>query len=106
MKLLLDECVPRRLRREFPDHEVFTIDQAGFKGLKNGKLISAAAEFYEVLVTVDKSIEHQQRIADLPNAILVLSARTNRFVSLSPLLPKANEALERIEVGEIVTIEG
>jgi hypothetical protein len=48
MRLLLDECVPRRLKRDFAGHEVLTIDEAGFKGLKNGNLIRPAGEFYEV----------------------------------------------------------
>lgn len=103
--MLLDECVPRRLRREFPEHEVFTVEQAGFKGLKNGKLIAAAAGTYQVLITVDKNIEHQQNRNDLPIAILILSVRTNRFDSLTPLVPKANEALNGISIGDIVTIE-
>lgn len=103
--MLLDECVPRRLRRVFPDHDVFTIEQAGFKGLKNGKLIAAVAGKYDVLLTVDKNIEHQQNSKDLPIAILILSARTNRFESLSPLVSMANEALETIATGEIIKIE-
>ena len=105
MKLLLDECVPRRVRRVFPGYEVFTIEQAGFKGLKNGTLIAAAAGVYDVLITVDKNVEHQQNKKDLPIAILILSAPTNRFDSLSPLVPRAIKALEAIKIGEIVRID-
>ena len=89
MKLLLDECVPRRLKRDFSGHEVFTIDEAGFKGLKNGDLIGAASGIFEVLITVDKNIEHQQNRNNLPLAIIILSAKSNRYESLSPLISKA-----------------
>lgn len=74
--MLLDECLPRKFKREFAGHEVFTIDEAGFKGLKNGKLIqSAGAGDFEVLISADKNIAYQQNKLDLPIAILVLSAK-------------------------------
>ena len=61
MKLLLDECLPRKLKREFVGQEVSMIDEAGFKGLKNGILIQSASEAgFEVLISADKNIEHQQ----------------------------------------------
>lgn len=106
MKLLLDECLPRKLKREFAGHEVFTVDEAGFKGLKNGALIQSAVEKnFAVLVSVDKNIKHQQNKANLSIAILVLSAKNNRIESLLPLMRKALEVLEKIKEGEIITIE-
>lgn len=106
MKLLLDECLPRKLKREFVGHEVITIDEAVFKGLKNGKLIQAASETgFEVLISVDKNIEHQQNKTNLPISILVLSAKTNRIESLLPLMTEALKVLGTIKTGEIITIE-
>jgi predicted nuclease of predicted toxin-antitoxin system len=104
MKLLLDECVPKRLKQEFSGHEVFTIDKAGFKGLKNGNLLRAADGKYEILITVDKNMQHQQNKSKLPLAILVLSSFSNRFESLLPLVPKILKSLENIKIGEIVII--
>jgi predicted nuclease of predicted toxin-antitoxin system len=92
MKLLLDEYLPRKLKREFLGHEALTIDEAGFKGLKNGRLIQSASEKgFEVLISADKNIEHQQNKANLPLAILVLSAKNNRIESLLPLMTEALE---------------
>jgi len=105
MRLLLDECVPRRLRKEFIGHEVATIEQAGFKGLKNGKLLKQASELFDVLITVDKNIEHQQNRAELPISVLILAASSNRYESLSPLLPKALTVIKQISKGEIIRIE-
>ena len=105
MKLLLDKCVPRRLKRDFSGHEVFTIDEAGFKGLKNGDLIGAASGIFEVLITVDKNIENQQNRNNLPLAIIILSAKSNRYESLSPLISEALKVLENIKIGEITKIE-
>jgi predicted nuclease of predicted toxin-antitoxin system len=106
MKLLLDECLPRKLKHEFVGHEVYTIDEVGFKGLKNGQIIqSASQDEFEVFVSVDKNIEHQQNKANLPLAILVLSAKTNRLESLLPLMTEALKVLANIQTGEIGIIE-
>jgi hypothetical protein len=105
MKLLLDECAPRRLKNYFIGHEISTIEAAGFKGLKNGNLLRrAAGDKYEVLITVDKNIEYQQNAATLPLAIVVLSAKSNRFESLLPLIPEALRVLATIKIGDIVRI--
>jgi predicted nuclease of predicted toxin-antitoxin system len=105
MNLLLDERVTRRLRRDLTEHNVSTIEQAGFKGLKNGALLEQASSQFDVLVTVDRNIEFQQNRSALPMSILILAAETNRYESLSPLIPKALEALKTIKKGEIVKIE-
>jgi predicted nuclease of predicted toxin-antitoxin system len=105
MKLLLDECVPRRLKRDFDDYEISTIDEAGLKGLKNGSLIRAASDVFQVLITVDKNIEHQQNKKDLPISIVILSAKSNHYESLSPLTREALKVLETIKIGEIIKIE-
>lgn len=105
MKLLLDECVTRRLKREFTNHEVHTVDEAGFKGLENGDLLKAASGKYEVLVTVDRNLPYQQNISGLDIAILVLAAKRNSYVGLKPLMPRALIALESLKVGDISRIE-
>ncbi len=50
MKVLLDECVTRYLKRDFTGHKVFTVEEAGFKGLKNGRLLQTASGQYDVLM--------------------------------------------------------
>ena len=75
MRLLLDECVTRYLKRDFLGHEVSTVDEAGFKGLKNGALLRAAQGTFDVLVTVDKSIRHQQNLQSFQIAVLLLTAQ-------------------------------
>ena len=74
MKLLLDECVTRHLKRDLAGHEVHTVEEAGFKGLENGDLLKAASSAYEVLITVARNIRYQQNIAALNIAVLILAA--------------------------------
>jgi predicted nuclease of predicted toxin-antitoxin system len=52
MRLLLDECVPARLRQALPSHEVLTVVQAGWSGIKNGRLLALAALQARSLVTI------------------------------------------------------
>ena len=104
MKLLLDECVTRYLKREFVGHEVQTVDEAGLKGLKNGELLRAASELFDVLITVDKNISHQQNIRGFEIAIIVLVARKNSIEALAPLVPQVLDTLPQLARGEIVQI--
>lgn len=62
MKVLLDECVTHYLKRDFAAHEVLTVEEAGFKGLKNGQLLQAASGEYDVLITVDQNLHYQQNL--------------------------------------------
>ena len=104
MKLLLDECVTRRLKKEFAGHQVRTVEEAGLKGLKNGELLRQASKVFDVLVTVDQNISHQQNLHTLRIGIVVLAARKNTYDALRPLIPRTLDTLERITPGEIVKI--
>ena len=104
MRLLLDECMPRRLKREFVGHEVSTVDEAGLKGLKNGQLLRVASGGFDVLIIVDRKLSQEQRIADFEIAVMVLIARSNRFEDLEPLIPGVIDGLRAIKPGEAVEV--
>src|SRR5438270_9676904 len=105
MKVLLDECVTRKLRGDFREHEVHTVEEAGLKGLKNGNLLRSASGQYEVLVTVDQNLPYQQNIRSLDLAVLVLAGRRNSYDALHPLMDKALDALKQIQPGEVIIIK-
>lgn len=69
MHLLLDECLPKGLKFYFPDHVVFTVSEKKWYGIKNGQLLRLASAEFDVLVTLDKNIRHQQNMTQLPIAI-------------------------------------
>jgi predicted nuclease of predicted toxin-antitoxin system len=104
MRLLLDECTPHRLKRDFTGHMVATVEEAGFKGLKNGQLLASAVGNFDVLVTVDQNLPQQQNLASFHISILLLVAKSNRYTDLKLLMPQALTALKRIKPGEIVRI--
>lgn len=88
MKVLLDHNLPRRLRSHLPGHEVKTTREMSWENLRNGELLkSAAGENFDGMLTIDKNIEHEQNLARLPIAVLVLDARSNALPRLVPLVP-------------------
>jgi hypothetical protein len=105
MRVLLDECVTRYLKRDLPGHEVSTAAEAGFKGLKNGRLLQAAAGLYDVLVTVDQNLRHQQNPETLPLPVIVLSAKRSAYPVLKTLVPRVLETLETLEAGRVTAIK-
>ena len=87
MRLLLDESVPTRLRRSLADHSVRTVVEAGWSGVKNGRLLALAAAEFDAFITVDKNLPFQQNLAALPIALLVLDSVSNELSALLPLVP-------------------
>jgi len=105
MKILLDECVPQRLRNHFPGHECQSAQYAGFAGLENGDLLRAAeAAKFDVLLTVDRGFEYEQTLGRRQIAILILSTRSIRLQDLLPHVPNALVALQSIQPGQIVPV--
>jgi predicted nuclease of predicted toxin-antitoxin system len=83
MKVLLDECLPVKLRNHLSNHEVGTVKDMGWLGIKNGKLLAAAANAgFDVLLTVDAGMEYQQNPLQLPLAIVVVRVKSNAVQEL------------------------
>ena len=97
MRVLLDESLPRPLLELLVGHEARTVAQVGWRGLKNGALLYQAAATFDVVLTVDQSIEFQQNLKALPVAVVVLVAESNRIESLVPLVPKILETLRSLQ---------
>ena len=104
MRLLLDECVPARLRRALPTHQVTTVVEAGWSGVKNGKLLALAATSFDAFITVDKNLPYQQNISTLPVAVLVLDAVSNELPYLLPLIPALEAALANLKPGSYLLL--
>ena len=106
MRILLDECVPRKLKFVFiaAGHDCETAREAGFGGMTNGKLLAAAELLFDVLVTIDRNIQHQQNLATRNIAILVLCVYSNDISDIQPLVPNAVNALKSIKPGQVVEI--
>lgn len=101
MNVLLDECLPRKLKLEVAADFVQTVPEAGWAGKQNGELLTLAEADFDVLITNDQNMEHQQNLNKFDLAFIVLVAPTNDIDDLKPLMPTANEVLKTIKAGEL-----
>ena len=74
MRILLDECVDRRLARDLVGHEVKTVPQMGWATIKNGELLALAEQQFDVFVTVDSNLSFQQNLPRFNMAVMILHA--------------------------------
>jgi len=106
MKVLLDECVPRKLRLELAEHDVLTVTERGWSGVKNGKLLALAEAEFDVFLTVDQNLKYQQNLKAFNLGIILLVARNNRLKTLLPLMYETRRAIENIKTGDLIRVGG
>ncbi len=101
MRVLLDECLPRRLKTAISGHDVSTVPDMGWAGLPDRAILDTAAAHFDVFITVDRTMQGQRpgRLA-----VIVLIAPSNRLSDLLPLAPKIRHELEAIQPGQIVRL--
>jgi hypothetical protein len=104
MRVLLDECVPRALRRDIPAHEVKTVAEAGWAGVKNGELLRLAATAFDLMITVDRNVEYQQSFDGLSLAVIVVHAPSNDIAVLRPLMPAVVAAIAQARAGAVTHV--
>ena len=106
MKILLDECLPRRLKQLLPNHEVITVPEAGWASIKNGQLLRTAAAQFDLFITVDRNLSFQNPVTEYSIAVLVLHALTNRFEDLALLFIGIDAVLQGTEPGKVFHLHG
>jgi predicted nuclease of predicted toxin-antitoxin system len=106
MRVLLDECLPKRLTRELPGHDARTVQQMGWSGVSNGKLLALIRGQFDAFITVDNNLAYQQNLSTLPVAVVVLRAASNKIEDLRPLLPGLLATLAAVKTGELRIVAG
>lgn len=105
MRVLLDEDVDVHLRHHFPEEmTVETVDSRGWKGLKNGDLLRAAQEYFDVLVTLDDNIPYQQPIRQFDLAVVILRPSSQRLEDLAALIPELGRTAPALQPGQALRI--
>jgi len=103
-RVIIDECLPRRLKRLLADVDARTVPEAGYAGLKNGELLAEIAGNFEVFVTIDANLEYQQNLTGLEFGIVVIHARSNRLADIEPLEKELAQAVSGVAAGQIVYV--
>jgi hypothetical protein len=107
VRVLRDEQLPRQLEPLLIGHEVRTVQQQSWAGLKNGALLDAAeAADFDVLVTGDQNLQFQQNLAKRQLGVVVLCATSNALEDLLPLVPGALNAIKTVQAGQVLRVEG
>ena len=105
MRLLLDENLPKRLKLDFAEHEIYTVRDKEWNGIKNGELLKLLLEnSFDALLTFDKNLQHQQNFAKYTLTVFVLTSKINQYEEVTKLTPKIKEYLNNppIPVGPII----
>lgn len=105
MRILLDECAPRPLKRVLAEYEIRTVVEMGWSGKKNGELLRLMSQAgFTILLTTDQNLRYQQNLQSTGVAIVVLLARSNRLTDLVPLIPNVRNVLDTISPGEVIEV--
>jgi hypothetical protein len=106
MKILLDECMPKKLRDFFTGHEVFTVTQMKWNGLRNGRLIrQAIGEGFDLLITIDKGLRFQQNIKGNDMIVVVFDSSSSKAEHLQKFIPLFNKQLPEFKKQNVYLIE-
>jgi len=102
VSILLDEGVPRVIQRRLPDLPIYTVDEMSWRGIRNGQLLDLMAERFDILVTTDKNLRHQQNLVKRQISAVILP--TNQIPLVIELLPQIEAAFTTIESGSFIEI--
>ncbi len=104
-RVLLDENIDRALKDLFDDDlEVVTVTERGWQGKKNGELLRLSAKEFDVFVTMDKNLEHQQNLGTLDLAFVVVRSRSNAFAVVAELMPQVSSAVRDAALGVAIHV--
>ena len=106
MRVLLDECLPKRLKRDLTGHQARTAPEMGWASKRNGDLLRLAEHEFDVFLTVDRKLQHQQNLSTFNIAVVVLVAPSNTLADLQPLMPIVLANLSRAKRGEALVLGG
>jgi hypothetical protein len=105
MRVLLEENVDRRLKRLFGDRfEVVTVGERGWNGEKNSELLRLAEQEFDVLMTMDRNLEHQQDLSAFALGVILIIAKSNRLSDVEPAMPEVNGMLGQVRPGGLAVV--
>jgi len=96
--------MPRQLRRDLPNFSIRTVQEERWAGLRNGALLGRASQTFDVLLTADQRLRHQQNIAQFDIGVVVIETYDTRLRNLRGLLPQIEAALAEVTAGSVVVI--
>ncbi len=103
MRILLDEGVPDIIQKRLSKFSIFSVQEMGWRGVKNGILLDLMADDFRIIITTDKNLPSQQNLKKRQIAAIILP--TNEVPAVARLLPRIEEAIDTISPGEFKQLE-
>ncbi|MGD9968411.1 MAG: hypothetical protein AB7T59_17980 [Hyphomonadaceae bacterium] len=104
MRILLDECLPRRLGAKLVGHVLFTVPQAGWAGVSNGALLDRIEGAFDAFITIDRNLPARQQVGGRGFGVVAIRAVSNRFEDLAPLVPEILAVLASLKPGDVAHV--
>ena len=104
MRILIDECVDPRVRDLFDRHEAKTVHEMSWERLLDGPLLKLAAQEFDVLLTIDRSIEYQQNLSRLGIGMILVEVPKNQMRYYRSAKNELSAAVEGIRAGQVIHI--
>ncbi|MEO6869574.1 MAG: DUF5615 family PIN-like protein [Ginsengibacter sp.] len=106
MKILLDECVTKRLKPYLTEFEVFTVSQMKWNGIKNGELMTMCVENgFDLILTIDKNLKYQQNLDNYELTIAILNSSTSKIEELTLFMSSFKDQINKLEKYKAYIIE-
>ena len=102
MRILFDQGTPAPLREHLPGHSVETAYEKDWSALRNGELLAKAEATFDLLITTDRNLRHQQNLAGRRIAILVLP--TTSWPRLQKITPEIAAAVDALKPGQYLEV--
>ena len=105
MRILLDECIPRKFKKHLPEHDCRTVPEAGWASKRNGELLALAEQAgFQVFLTLDQGIEHQQNLKPRRIVVVLVRAKSNRLIDLLPHVSRILASLAAAQPGQVTKV--
>lgn len=104
VRFLLDECLPKRLKRDLAGHDARTVPEMGWAGTRNGQLLTLAEGQFDAFLTVDRNLSFQNEVHGFELAVVVLHAKSNKLGDLLPLVPHLLSTLGTVTPGRVFPV--
>jgi len=105
MRLLLDECIPRKLKNALHSHECRSVSEEAWAGTKNGELLALAESAgFQIFLTIDRGIEYQQNLKPRNIAVVLIRSKSNPLADLLPIVPEIVSVIESLQPGQLVKV--
>ena len=103
-RVILDECLPRKLAALLEGELVTTVPKRGWASKENGELLTLASQEFDVFVTHDENLEHQQNLQNFDMGIVAIHAESNRLADIQPLVSELNAAIASVSSHQVVHV--